>query len=593
MGEAETAPAAGRVILGILGVLAGLAAWLLLEVLPDRMADDVPRVLLFLTGLGAAVFPAALALTGPLPLARALTAAALVGLPLGGLLTWASFRFDTVSGFLGTGHPWTGFGLLLFLVLPFMVAAFGHGKRLTDYSVLFTQAWMIVVRFAAAWLFVGLVWGVLFMSNALLELVGIDLIERLIEREAVPYLLSGLALGLGLAVVGELSDYLSPDLVLRLLRLLLPVVLVVVSVFIAALPFRGLSNLFGEFSAAATLLAMAFGVATLVSTGLDAGEDRPVPGGLTFWCCRLMALLLPALAVLAGFAVWMRVLQYGLTPDRIVAAALAALALGYGVAYAVAVLRGPGWGARIRRANVAMALAAIAVLTAFFTPLLDPQRISTANQVARFESGRAGVEALDLWAIGREWGRAGRAGLARLAAMTDHPEAARLAERLDALDQAGTRHAFERAGEGGDAARLAADLAGVLPVRPEGATLPAGLLPNLRLWELQQIGRACAYRTAAGNPGCVAVVADLSEARPGDEVLIVAHNPAGALLVRAYFRNEAGGGFAMRSPEFLAGGDFYRAADDAIDALIADEYRLAPLTLNALEVSGRTLFFGR
>ncbi|TCP41326.1 DUF4153 domain-containing protein [Rhodovulum marinum] len=588
MGETAAAPAAGRITLGGLGLLAGLSAWLLRDLLPDRMAD-APRVLLFLTALCTAFFSAALALAGPLPLRRALGAAALVALPLAGLMTWASLRFDDVAGFLASGHPWPGFALLLVLALPFLVAGLGQGTRMTDYAVLFGQSWMIVVRLAAAWLFVGLVWGVLFLSNALLELVGIDLIERLIDRPEVPYLLTGAVLGLALAVVGELSDFVSPDLVLRLLRLLLPVVLVVNAVFLAALPFRGLSNLFGEFSAAATLLAMAFGAATLVSTGLDAAEDRRVPGGLTCWCCRLMALILPALAGLAGFAIWMRVQQYGLTPDRIVAGALAALALGYGLAYAAAVLRGRGWGDRIRRANVAMALVAMAVIVAFFTPLMNPQRLSVANQLARFESGRIDAQALDLWAIGRDWGRAGQAGLARLAALDDPG----LAPRLAALDGAATRYAFERAGETDDAARLAADLAARLPVRPRGATLPEGLLASLRLWELQQIGRACTYRTAGGNPGCVAVLADFSEPRPGDEVLIVAHNPAGALLVRAYFAREDGPGFAMRSPEFLSGGDFYRAPDDAIDALIAGDFRLEPQTLNALSVSGRTLFFGR
>ncbi|SIO57329.1 protein of unknown function [Rhodovulum sp. ES.010] len=591
MDEAGTRPAPGRIALGVLGFLAGVAAWVLFEVLPDPLAG-APRVLLALTALGAAFFPAALALSGPLRLGPALGGALVLALPLSMLMVWASFRFDSVPAYLATDHPWVAFALLLFLALPFLITLIGRGIRPGDYEVLFTQSWLIVVRLAAAWLFVGLVWGVLFLSNAFLELVGIDIIERLIDAEPVPYLLSGLTLGVALAVVGELSDYVSPDLVLQLLRLLLPVVLVVLAVFLVALPVQGLSNLFGQFSAAATLLAMAFGAATLISTGLDATEERRVPGGFTCWCCRLMALLLPAVAGLAAFAVWLRIDQYGLSPDRIVAAALAVLALGYGVAYAGAVLVGPGWAARIRRANVWMAAAAMTLVAAFFTPLLDLQRLSAENQVTRYRSGAA-ADDLDLWSIGREWGHAGQTALDRLAGMTDRPDAARLAERLAALEVAESRYAFERSGETGDVAALATDLATRLVVRPEGRTLPKGLLSSLRLWELQQIARACDYRTEGGNPGCVALVADFSEPRPGEEVLIVAHNPVGTLLVRAYFPTEDGAGFAMRTPDFLSGGDFYSAADEAIDALIAGEFRLTPLTLNALEVSGRTLFFGR
>ncbi|MBN2905805.1 MAG: DUF4153 domain-containing protein [Rhodobacteraceae bacterium] len=593
MSEQAVAPAPGRVTLGLLGFLGGLSAWLLLEVLPERM-QDAPRLMLFLTAFGAGLFPAALALAGPLRLGRALAAAVGLALVLAGLLCWASLRFDTVGEYTATGDPWVGFAVLMGLALPFLVAGLGPARRWADYETLFTQSWLIVVRFSAAWLFVGLVWGVLFLSNALLELVGIDLIERLMDRQEVPYLLSGLTLGVALAVVGELSDYVSPDLVLRLLRLLLPVVLVVVVIFLAALPFRGLSNLFGTFSAAATLLAMAIGAATLVSTALDAHDGAAVPcRGPMGWACRLMALLLPALAALAGVAIWQRVAQYGLSPDRIIAAALSILAMGYGLFYALAVLRGAGWGRRIRRANVVMALVALAVTAAFFTPLLNPQRLAVANQVARFAAGKTGVDQLDLWAIGREWGRAGRDGLARLAALDDHPQAARLAERLAALDAAEGRLAFERVSETDDAALLKADLAARLPVRPQGAALPEGLLDSLRLWELQQIARACEHRTPRGNPGCVAVLADFSVQRAGDEVLILAHNPAGAPLVRAYFRNPDGSGYAMRSPDYLDGSDFYRAADDAIDALIAGDYQLAPMRLNALEVAGRRLFFGR
>ncbi|MBK1636385.1 DUF4153 domain-containing protein [Rhodovulum adriaticum] len=582
----------GRIALGLTGLLAGVAMWLLVEVLPEAMVDQ-PRNYLFLTALAAAFFPAALALTGPLPLPRAPAAAFLLAAPLAALLSWASLRFDTVAGFLDTGHPQAAFALLAFLPLPFLIAGLGPRGRWGDYKTLFIQSWMIVVRFAAAWLFVGLVWGVLFLSNALLELVGIGVIEWLIERQEAPYLLSGLTLGVALAVVGELSDYVSPYLVLRLLRLLMPVVLLVVAVFLAALPFQGLSNLFGDFSATAILSAMAIGAATLISVTLDAEDSRRTPGGALCWACRAMALLLPALAALAGLALWQRVAQYGLSPDRIAAAAVVAVLLGYGLAYAASVLGGRGWAGRIRRANVAMAVVAMGVAAAFLTPLLNPQAIAAADQVARYRDGTTSAGALDLWSLAREWGRPGQAATERLAAMRDHPEAETMARRLAALDEAPNRYAFERESGPDDAAALKADLATRLPVRPKGATLPPGLLDSLRLWELQQISRACANRTAAGNPGCVAVLADLSGTRAGDEVLIVAHNTAGAPLVRAYFRNQNGAGFAMRSPDYLQGGDFYREADTAIDALIAGAYTLRPMPLNALDVAGRQLFFGR
>lgn len=590
------APVAGRVAMGLLGLAGGAAAWALLDLVPDALRD-APRGLLFLRSLAACFFAAALALAGPLRPWRALAGAAALALPLAGLMTWASLRFDTVGAYLQSDHPVVGLALLCGLALPFLIAGLGRGSRWFDYPVLFEQSWMIVVRFAAAWLFVGLVWAVLFLSNALLNLVGLDLIQRLIEREVVVYLLTGLTLGLALAVMWEFSDYISPDLLLFLLRLLLPVVLAVVVVFLVALPVRGLSQLFGGFSAGRVLLVIALGATMLVSSGLDTGgADRPV-GRVARWCCLCLALLLPALAGLALYAIWLRVAEYGLTPDRIVALALAGLALAYGIAYALSVLAGRGWAARIRVANMVMAVVVLATVAAFFTPLLNPQKLAAENQIARFASGRTGAAALDLWTIAHDWGVDGKAALTRLAALTGHPQADVMAERLAALEVAESRHAFEDREEAGDAALLRAEIAAALPVRPEGAALPDGLLAALRLWELQQIAEGCAWRTAAGNRGCVALRADLSEARAGDEVLIVAQAAGGAPFVRAYFREVDGPGdgarFSMRSPDYLSGGAILRTAEPLIDALMTGRYGLAPLRLNVLRADGRSLFFGR
>ncbi|MEY8837405.1 DUF4153 domain-containing protein, partial [Cribrihabitans sp. XS_ASV171] len=105
-----------------------------------------------------------------------------------------------------------------------------------------------------------------------LELVEIDLLEKLFRTDWLAFALSGAVLGLALAVLHELRDRLSPFLVLRLTRLLVPVLLAVVAVFLVALPLRGLSRLFGEFSSAGTLMSVTIAAITLISTALD--RDR-------------------------------------------------------------------------------------------------------------------------------------------------------------------------------------------------------------------------------------------------------------------------------------------------------------------------------
>ena len=583
--------ALGRLSMALVGGLAGLALWVLSDVLPDMLIER-PRLYLFLSALAWALFASWLAMAGPLRLARAGELAAALALPVAGLLTWASLRFDTTEGFFATGHPLASFVLLMALPLPFLIAHRRAG-RWNSYPQLFQQSWNIVVRFAAAWLFVGVVWAVVTLSDALLKLVGIDLIEWLLEQEPVPYLLTGVTLGLALAVVNELSEYVSPYLVLRLLRLLLPVVLAVVLVFLAALPFRGLSQLFGEFSVAATLLAMAMGAVTLVTTALDADDEAGVQTGAMRLATQVLALLVPALAVLAGEAVRMRVAQYGWSPDRLAAATLVALVLGYGLAYALAVLLRRNWAGRIRQANIVMALVVMAVALAWLTPLFNPQKLATAHQIARFRDGTVSAQKIDLWTIGREWGRDGRAGLDRLAALGDHPEAALLAERLAALGTSRNRYAFERQTAEADGGALIAAIRAKLPVRPEGAAVPEGFLEGLRMWELEELLRACGRGTPAGNPGCVLLRVELSDGAPGEEAVLVTGGDRGGPVLRGYFAEPGGAGFVLRSPEMLSASGGYRTGAAVIDSLISGDFSLRPISVNALVFEGGELFFGR
>ncbi len=173
----ETAsPIRDRIILTVIGAVAGLAAWALAEVLPDLVQNE--RMLLFVIAATAGFFTTFLVATGPLPFARAALAAAVAALPAAALLTWASFRFDSIEGYLGTMHPLAAYGFILLISLPFLIAAQRQGEGWRDYAALFWQSWNIVVRSVAAWMFVGAFWAVLFLSDALFGLVGLDIIEQ-------------------------------------------------------------------------------------------------------------------------------------------------------------------------------------------------------------------------------------------------------------------------------------------------------------------------------------------------------------------------------------------------------------------------------
>lgn len=504
-------------------VLTGAAAGLSCEALAWVLDGGVlgARAALGLSAFSGVFFAGLLALSGLVGLRRALPGAALVAAVLAGLLMLASLRFDQAADLLDRAIPLLSSLVLAFVPLPFVVAILRGNWR--DYAVLFSSAWAIVVRYAAAWLFVGVVWLVLLLCDQLLKMVGIGLIGDLLSVRAVALVVTGAALGQGLAVVGEMAESVAPDLVLRLLRVLVPVLLPVLLLFVIVLPLRGFDALFLHLSAAAMLLAFAALGATLVTAALDQSVGDQSRSVVVLRAAQVMAPVLLAPAALAGWAIWLRVAQYGWTPDRLLAAVLAVLGLGYGLGYAGSVLLGRGWEDRIRQTNVFMALAVVLAAALLLTPVLNPERISAASQMARLADGRASLAELDVPALG-DWGRAGQGALADLSARAAAEGDAALAARL-----AGAA-APEPLPEA-----LRADLAALLPLRPAGETAVRDAALGL-LWdaELADWLALCRNGAAPGRPGCVMLVADFWPDRPGPEALALLRAEDGSLRPEAF-----------------------------------------------------------
>lgn len=556
-----------RWIMVALGALAGLAFYGLVYITEHDLL--AARPLFALAILTTAFFTVLIAMTGPVPLRQAAVSAAGIAVTATALLSLAALRFDDPLDFANTPFAIVAGFLIIALPVPFLMARVTAHWR--DYPALFAAAWGIVVRALVAWAFVALVWGVIQASNALFQVVGLDWIERLITVPVAPWLITGAVLGLAAAVVVELDEIVTPYLVLRLLRLLVPVVLVVMAVFTLALPFRGLSDLFGEFSAAAVLLCMAGGAATLVSASVDQADDLASAPGWMRHATRALALVLAVPVLLAAFSVAQRVGQYGWTPDRLFAATAALAGLGYAVLYAIAVLGRAGWMARIRRANIWMALALIAT-SALWLTLLNPEAIASRSQLARYVSGKTPAPALDVLAI-ETWGRPGAKAMAQLAelAKTDATLAARLADPYG-----GAAVPVE------DPAPLRAELSALLPLQPAGATATRDFLLNAADAG-QVLGwlAACRAVLADGKPGCVMVVADLMTDKPGEEALFVLRDPSGWMRFEGLFLED--GVLQMRGVITDASALYDVPAGEA---LIADWQKapppLSPAPLNRL-----------
>ncbi|MFN3607344.1 MAG: hypothetical protein ACK4SS_09170, partial [Cypionkella sp.] len=320
-------------------------------------------------------FSTLLSLSLRMSLIRASLFGAALGVVVATLVWGVSWRYTAQDWQL---DPYSAVAaiVLMTLPLPFFIAAQQGNWR--NYDQLFHQSWDIVLRTSIALLFIAAVWLLIYLSDVLLSLVGLQFIDALLEAEALPFLITGAAGGLALAVAAEEAAPKGADLVLMLLRPLLPLLVAVVALFLAALPFRGLSNLFGDLSAGGAILTMSAVAATLITAVVEAGNAQVSRSKILVLSARAMAVLLLFLSVLAAVSVGLRTAQYGWTPARLYAAIAALIAIGFGVHYALAAPRAD-WAARIRSANTTMALAMIAAAALVLTPLINAERISSAS----------------------------------------------------------------------------------------------------------------------------------------------------------------------------------------------------------------------
>ena len=493
-----------RLSLSAVGAAAGGALYLLTEALSAGWLPE--RVLLALAVAALVFFAALLGMAGPLPLRRAALLAAPLALLVAALMSLAGLRYPSAADLTGEAIPVLAGLALTFLPLSFLIAA--QGGQWRHYPTLFVQAWGTVIRQAAGWLFVALVWLVFLLSHQLLKMVGVPLLGHLVDAPVFVALFTGAMLGLGIAVIHEMSGVVAPDLLIRLLRLFLPPLLIVLAVFLIALPFRGFEGLFRHLSAATILLFCAgFGV-MLVTAAVERADALATQSPLIALSARLMAGVTIFPAWLGVWAVWLRVAQYGWTPERVLALCVAGLCLGYGGLYLLAAFRETGWQDRIRQANIIMALAVMGVAGLLLSPLVNPERIAANSQISRLDRGEASPETFDFAAVSR-WGAPGAEAIASLRTRQDNPALKAALARWD-----GTPDPVQ------EAARRA-DLAPILPLRPAHQTaIRDAILASLSDHELATLREACALRVK-GRPGCALVVADFLTDQPGPEALLL------------------------------------------------------------------------
>lgn len=466
-------------------------------------------------------------------------------------------------------------GAGFFIAHTLVLAAGTERRRIAAYATYFETAWKLGIQLLFSLLFVGVLWAVLWMGAALFMLLKLDFLEHLLGHAwfVIPVLCFAFSCAIHITDVRPAIVRGIRTLLLVLLSWLLPITALMVAGFLLTLPFTGLERLWATRHATGVLLGVAAALVILINAAFQNGEVGHGVARLVRLSARLAALLLLPLVGIGVYALGLRVIAYGWTSDRIIAAACVLVAACYAFGYAWAGRQRGNWLAQIASVNIATSFVILGALLALFSPLADPARLSVASQMARFEAGKIAADKFDVVYLRFEGARYGQAALERLKTWNAGIDAAVVRARAVA--------AIQRASRWDESPR--ADKAINLTVHPDGVRLPASFLAQQ--WE-KNGAPSMDFPTCLTDGGvrCDAHVLDfdgdgklevlLVSNGVADDIVLLAQNSEGAWRVR---------GKLNATPLRCKG---------LLEKLKAGQFRLATPKLQDVEIDGQRVRIG-
>jgi hypothetical protein len=358
----------------------------------------------------------------------------------------------------------------MFIAHHLVVAADQDRRIVASYKRYFEVGWTSAAQIALAGAMIGAMWIVLFLGASLFVALGVDTLRDMIRNPLFAWPATCLTFAAAIQLTGDRTGLVTGvrTLGLVLLSWLMPVMTGFVVLFLCALPFTGLAPLWRTGWATPILLASAAAIVALVNAVYQDGDrDARQPRVLALASVVARVTVLP-LVILAAISTWLRIDQYGLTPDRIAAVVATVIALVYAAGYFLSVL--PPYRERrmLENTNIAAACVSIVSWLAIFSPIADPARISVDDQVARLLDGRIKTDKFDFAFLRWDAARYGLDALERLSTSEQGPDATRVAALAkDAL-----------ASENPYAYAPPLSVVNRISVWPKGRELPAAFRPD-------------------------------------------------------------------------------------------------------------------
>ncbi len=321
--------------------------------------------------------------------------------------------------------------LIPFITLPFYQTIVIEKHGIGHYELLFRHAWSVCICLLIALFFMLVVWLLTLLSVSLFGILGFSIMDFVFSSSFLLPLMGG-AVGAAIGICRERESIIhsTRHILLSLFQILLPFFTAITTVFLVLALVTGINEIETSFSVTLILL-LSVALAVLLTNATIRDDSSPVQGYLAL-AVRVQTMILPFLSVLAIYGLWIRIGDYGLTHDRVMAMIIAVFAVLYSIAYAIGALS-RHMVPIIQKANTVLSLMLVATAIALLTPALDVHRIAVKSQTAALKANDIAIDKFDFRYLRFQSGHAGRTALETLKTDTTLDQIA-IAEALDALD---------------------------------------------------------------------------------------------------------------------------------------------------------------
>lgn len=362
---------------------------------------------------------------------------------------WSLHREIADNYKYGYGYLFENFWFFLlfaYVLIPYLQAWRGRANKQYQYHDLYRHSWDNFFIVAVGLLLSGIYWLLIVLWVALFKILGIKIFEEIFFDNSFIWISNMMVIGIGITI-GINNDQIIGTLrniALAICKLLMPLTAVITILFTVTLPFVGLRPVWDTNHSTPILIILIVANIFFVNGIVQDTLNVKYPSVLKK-LVNISLFMMPVLAITAAYSTWLRINQYGLSPDRIYSTLIILVAFCYSFSYPWAAIKSQSqWLEKIRKPNIYIGIVICALVIITHSPLLDPFRISASNQYHRLMENKIEIDDFDFGALRYKFGKPGRYYLQKIRDLTEHERLTEIQAKLVLLDKTKTYHLWKK-----------------------------------------------------------------------------------------------------------------------------------------------------